>query len=203
MYSSCLRTMVHHVTQTNRAPALIFLGHRAPSKNPSAFSSSTVNPRSLDYEPWTCIYFPSVLLIWLRQCFIDPLTRSLIVVFFSVPFLIAHHVSLWWNPAPGQHLPVRQHCVEAVSLWRPSDNPVQHRHAVRRADPTASSDRNGSNRCIWRRCVRRKCRTPEAIRIDIRKFTGPQDYCRLKCFWAAAAATARKCIRLHATETAG
>lgn len=78
--------MAHHVTQTNRAPALIFLGLRAPTKNPSAFSPSTVNPRSLDYEPWTCFYFPSALLIWLRQCFIDPLTRTLFIVVFFCAF---------------------------------------------------------------------------------------------------------------------
>lgn len=89
MHLSWLRTIAHHVTQTNRAPALIFLGLRAPSRNPSAFFSSTVNLQSLDYAPWTCFYFPSALLIWLRQCFIDPLTRSIfifIVVFFLCLF---------------------------------------------------------------------------------------------------------------------
>jgi hypothetical protein len=86
MYSSCLRTMAYHVTQTNRAPALIFLGLRAPSKNPSAFSPSTANTRSLDYVPWTCFYFPSALLIWLRRCFIYPLTRSIFIVVFFCAF---------------------------------------------------------------------------------------------------------------------
>lgn len=86
MHLSCLRTIVHHVTQTNRAPALIFLGLRAPSRNPSAFFPSTVNLQSLDYAPWTCFYFPSALLIWLRQCFIDPLTRSIFIVVFFCAF---------------------------------------------------------------------------------------------------------------------
>lgn len=199
--------MTHHVTQTNRAPALIFLGLRAPSRNPSAFSPSTANPQSLDYVPWTYSYFPSALLIWLRRCFIDPLTRSLFIVVFFCAFLIAHHVSLWWKPTTGQHIHVRQHCTETVSLWRACNrNPAQHQHqhTVRRADPTASNDSNRSNQCIWWKCVRCKRCTPAATRIDVRKSTEASEYLRLY-FWAAAAATAtaRKRIRLLATETPG